>query len=65
MFIDNRDQHLSDFAALLTEFCQAAPSADTIAQSITKSADNGDLYGALKACRQLIDHEAEIMQHVQ
>ena len=65
MFIDHREQHVNDLRSLLSEFCDAAPSADPIAEKITDLIDGGDLYGALKACRELIDYEAEIMQHVQ
>lgn len=65
MFIDHRGEHLHDFRALLGEFCDAAPSADGIANKITQRIDGEDLYGALKACRELIEYEAEIMQHVQ
>ena len=65
MFIDHRSEHLTDFRSLLQEFCGAAPSSDPIAGRITQLIDGEDLYGALKACRELIDYEAEIMQHVQ
>ena len=65
MFADRRDEHVEDFEVLLGEFCAAAPSADPITEEIKKLADNGDLYGALKACRKLIDYEGEILQHVQ
>ena len=65
MFADRRDEHLKDFQSLLGELCEAAPSCGQIAEEINKLADSGDLYGALKACRKLIDYEAEILQHVQ
>lgn len=65
MLPDRRDEHLKDFVTLIDEFCEAAPSAITLADKIRNRADAGDLYGALKACRELIEYEAEIMQHVQ
>ena len=65
MFADRRDEHLRDFQSLLGEFYEAAPSCGPKAEKIKNLADNGDLYGALKACRELIEYEAEILQHVQ
>lgn len=65
MLPERRDEHLNDFVTLIDEFCEAAPSALTIAEEIRKKIGDGDLYGALKTCRELIDYEAEIMQHVQ
>ncbi len=65
MFSDRRDEHVNDFESLLREFEEAAPSSGPIAGKITQLAEDGDLYGALKACRKLIDYEAEILQHVQ
>ena len=65
MFADRRDEHMADFRSLLGEFCEAAPSCGPIAEKINQLAETGDLYGALKACRELIEYEAEILQHVQ
>lgn len=65
MFDDRREEHLEDFYSLLREFCVAAPSAQPVAEKIKKMTDDGDLYGALKGCRNLIEYEAEILQHVQ
>lgn len=65
MFADRRDEHVRDFESLLAEFCQAAPSSGSVAEKIKQLAEDGDLYGALKACRKLIDYESEILQHVQ
>ncbi len=64
MFDDRRDEHLKEFQSLLNEFCEAAPSCGPIAEKITERAQDGDLYGALKACRELVDYETEILQHV-
>ncbi|NNE84490.1 MAG: flagellar biosynthesis repressor FlbT [Alphaproteobacteria bacterium] len=65
MFTDRHAEHLSDFGSLLSEFREAAPSADPITKKIMQLAQDGDLYGALKECRKLIDYEQEILQHVQ
>lgn len=65
MFADRREEHVKDFETLIGEFREAAPSADEITDKITKLIGDGDLYGALKECRNLIEYEAEILQHVQ
>lgn len=65
MFSDRRDEHVSEFKSLLGEFRAAAPSSNKISEKIGQLADKGDLYGALKACRKLIEYEAEILEHVQ
>lgn len=65
MFADRRDEHMNDFESLLSEFCKAAPSSDTTTEKIEKLVGDGDLYGALKESRNLIDYETEILQHVQ
>lgn len=65
IFAERRDEHMSEFESLLSEFREAAPSSEEISDKIKKLADNGNLYGALKACRGLIKYEAEILEHVQ
>lgn len=65
MFTDRRDEHVKDFESLIGEFCEAAPSSSSFTDKIKQLAEEGDLYGALKACRKLIDYEAEILEHVQ
>lgn len=65
MFSDRQDEHVSEFQSLLGEFRKAAPSSDEIGEKIKRLADDGNLYGALKACRELIEYEAEILEHVQ
>ncbi|MCZ6846696.1 MAG: flagellar biosynthesis repressor FlbT [Alphaproteobacteria bacterium] len=64
MFSDRRDEHMQEFESLLSEFCKAAPSSDPIAEKIKHLAQDGNLYAALKACRDLIEYEGEILQHV-
>ncbi len=65
MFTDRRDEHVKDFESLIGEFYEAAPSSSSFTDKIKQLAEEGDLYGALKACRKLIDYEAEILEHVQ
>ena len=65
MFQDREADHLDDFASLLEDFQEAAPSTGEVAGLIQKHVDERDLYGALKECHRLIDLEAEIMNHVQ
>ena len=65
MLPERRDEHLEDFRSLIGEFAAAAPSAQTIVDKIINLVEAEDLYGALKACRDLIKYEAEILQHVQ
>lgn len=65
LFAERRTDHMADFATLLGEFCDAAPSATPLAEEIKKLSSNDDLYGALKVSRKLIEYETEILQHVQ
>ena len=64
LFPERRKQHLADFASLLEDYVTAAPSGRSVADDIRGKADAGDLYSGLKACRKLIDHEAELLEHV-
>jgi flagellar protein FlbT len=65
MFAERREEHMKDFQSLLSEYCEAAPSSSPITEKIKELTQDGNLYGALKTCRELIDHETEILQHVQ
>ena len=65
MLPDRRDEHMKDFQSLLDEYSEASPSSSPITEKIIQLAEGEDLYGALKATRDLIDHEAEIMQQIQ
>ena len=65
MFPDRHDEHMNDYQTLLSEYCEAAPSCGPITDKIKQRTQDGDLYGALKTCRELIDYEAEILKHVQ
>lgn len=65
MFHDRRADHLQTFNTMLRDFLDAAPSSATIANELVKQVDGNDLYGALKECRKLIEHETEILDNVQ
>lgn len=65
MFGEGQDKHVAEFENLLGEFAEAAPSAEAYAQRMRAMVAGGDLYGALKECRAMIDYEAEIFSHVQ
>lgn len=63
MFSDRQTEHLATFRKMLGDYRTAAPSAAAIAASLDGFADRNDLYGALKECRKLIEHETEILDH--
>jgi len=63
LFPERRATHIVDFDALLGQFLVAAPSAGKLAADIRAKADSGELYLGLKACRKLIDYEAELLVH--
>jgi len=65
MFPERQPEHLETFRTMLRDFVEAAPSSAQIARSMGACTDQGDLYGALKECRKLIEHETEILEHVQ
>lgn len=63
MFPDRQADHLATFNTMLAEYAGAAPSSAPIAGSLQDLVSNNDLYGALKECRKLIEHETEILEH--
>ena len=65
LFPDRQPQHLADFHQLLGDFAAAVPSAHAIVDALRTEVQADRLYGALKTCRRLIDHEAEILADVQ
>ena len=64
MFPERQSEHLQTFRTMLDDFLEAAPSSAELARTLGTFADRGDLYGALKECRKLIEHETEILEHV-
>ena len=65
MFPDRQLEHLEAFRTMLAEFLAASPSSAQIGQTLGDLVDANDLYGAMKECRNLIEHETEILDHVQ
>ena len=65
LFPDKAASHLEDFNRLLDEYLEAAPSARPTAQEIRAFIEEGQVYGALKTCCQLLGHEQEVLAHVQ
>jgi flagellar protein FlbT len=63
MFADRKAEHLETFRTMLGDFLAAAPSSAAIAGRLGRLVDSNDLYGALKECRKLIEHETEILDH--
>lgn len=63
LFPERQDEHLSDFHRLLDDFAHAAPSAEELASDVRARAEEGQLYIALKLCRQLIEHEGSLLTH--
>jgi flagellar biosynthesis repressor protein FlbT len=65
MFPERQTEHLENFRTMLGDYFEAAPSSAQIVHAMGACTDQGDLYGALKECRKLIEHEMEILEHVQ
>ena len=65
LFPEHVEAHLEDFARFLGDYLEAAPSAEPIAEKVRALIDGGELYGGLKTCSQLIDHEQEVFAHVE
>ncbi len=63
LFPERQDAHLSDFHRLLDDFAHAAPSAEDLTSEVRACAEEGQLYHALKLCRQLIEHEGSLLTH--
>jgi flagellar protein FlbT len=65
LFPKHLGEHLADFRGLLADYLEAAPSAGPIAEEIHGMIDKDQLYGALKHCSRLLEHEREVLSHVQ
>lgn len=64
LFEDDRERYLQLFDQMLREYVAAAPSATPMALEIVQLAASGDLYGALRRARDLLDHENERLRTV-
>lgn len=65
MFAERRQQHLEDFNRLANDYVEAAPSAGPTIEAMHAEIAAERLYGALKSCRRLIEHESEIFANVE
>jgi len=59
------DEYVEAFSKLMDEYLEACPSAADIAENIRGLVEKGQLYKALKAAQDLIQHEAEILNALQ
>ncbi len=64
MFAENGDKHHEDFRRLLADFSAAVPSSMAIVQELLKQVEDGNLYGGLKSCRELVEYETEVLANV-
>jgi flagellar biosynthesis repressor protein FlbT len=62
---DQAEGHRESYRSLVAEVLEAAPSCRRPIERIEASVAAGQLYQALKAARALIEHEQELMSHVQ
>ena len=64
MFSDKERQYQANFNELVTSFIEAVPSSTPILLDIGRKVIEGNLYGAMKACKKLMRYEEEVLNHV-
>tara|TARA_Y100001933_G_C18922837_1_gene531784 strand:- start:691 stop:1083 length:393 start_codon:yes stop_codon:yes gene_type:complete len=64
MFSDKERQYQANFNELVTSFIEAVPSSTPILLDIGRKVIEGNLYGAMKACKKLMRYEEEVLKHV-
>ena len=64
MFSDKERQYQASFNELVTSFIEAVPSSTPILLDIGRKVIEGNLYGAMKACKKLMRYEEEVLKHV-
>ena len=64
MFSDKERQYQANFNELVTSFIEAVPSSTPILLDIGRKVIEGNLYGAMKACKKLMCYEEEVLKHV-
>ena len=64
MFTDKERQYQANFNELVTSFIEAVPSSTPILLDIGRKVIEGNLYGAMKACKKLMRYEEEVLKHV-
>ena len=65
LFPKHTAEHLANFQSLVADYLEAAPSARPIVDEIHGMVDKDQLYGALKQCCRLLEHEHEVLSHAQ
>jgi flagellar protein FlbT len=58
-------KHLTTLHSLMADVLKVAPSCRRLIEPIEQQVSEGRFYQALKSARSLIDHERELMAHVQ
>ena len=64
MFSDKERHYQANFNELVTSFIEAVPSSTPILLDIGRKVIEGNLYGAMKACKKLMRYEEEVLNHV-
>lgn len=62
LFPENEEDHKGKFNIFLKQFIDAVPSSKELSLSIYDRIQNGEIYGALRECKKLIDYENEILK---
>jgi flagellar protein FlbT len=65
LFPEKAPLYQEKFNVLLRDFVNAVPSATPIGADIGDCLLQGNPYAALKKCRELIEYEEEVLDHVQ
>lgn len=63
LFKDKREEALTNFNTLLSDYEKAAPSCEEIAADIRSHVTNKEYYQALKSARDLINHEHKVLNN--
>ena len=64
LFPGERDRHLQNFNELISSYCAAAPSSQSICDGVRRLVDEGKFYQALKSAQDLIAHEKRVLAYV-
>ena len=64
MFSDKEREYQGNFNELVSSFIEAVPSSTPILLDIGRKVIEGNLYGAMKACKKLMRYEEEVLKHV-
>jgi len=65
IFADDYEDNLRRFNEYLGGYVSAAPSAEPIAEKLSKLVETRDFYKALKSAQDLIEHEGKVFSYVQ